>query len=54
MPVNKWKWAIDPEGFRILLRDIYSRYQVPIIITENGIGGAEELTEEKKFTIIIG
>ncbi|SES92530.1 glycoside hydrolase family 1 protein [Thorsellia anophelis] len=40
-----WGWEIDPIGLRILLNDIYARYPVPIIITENGIGGQESLDE---------
>src|SRR5699024_10003836 len=45
LEATEWGWAIDPIGFRLALKDIYSRYQLPIFITENGIGVREELNE---------
>ena len=36
---------IDPMGLRIVLNDYYSRYRLPLLITENGLGAADELTE---------
>ncbi|KPC99413.1 6-phospho-beta-glucosidase BglA [Geobacillus sp. BCO2] len=46
LPKTKWGWAIDPIGLRIALKDVYARYQMPIFITENGIGLEEELNED--------
>lgn len=37
-----WGWQIDPIGLRIVLRDIYNRYGLPMIITENGFGANED------------
>ncbi|MCD7034543.1 glycoside hydrolase family 1 protein [Metabacillus sp. GX 13764] len=42
---NEWGWAIDPIGLRVAVKDMYDRYQLPIFITENGIGVREELDE---------
>ncbi|MGX7350736.1 glycoside hydrolase family 1 protein [Enterococcus canis] len=42
-----WGWEIDPVGFRIALRRIQSRYDLPIFITENGLGAADLLTPDK-------
>ena len=39
---------IDPVGLRIALNHYYSRYHLPLIITENGLGTADTLTEEGK------
>ena len=39
---------IDPMGLRIVLNDYYSRYRLPVIITENGLGMADTLTEDGK------
>lgn len=35
---TSWDWAIDPAGLRIGLRRLASRYQLPVLITENGLG----------------
>ncbi|HLR08718.1 MAG TPA: glycoside hydrolase family 1 protein [Bacillota bacterium] len=45
LETTEWGWTIDPIGFRLALKDIYSRYQLPIFVTENGIGVREELNE---------
>ncbi len=39
-------WNIDPEGLRVALREIYSRYHLPMIITENGLGAYDVLEED--------
>lgn len=39
---------IDPMGLRIVLNDYYSRYRLPLIVTENGLGTADTLTEDNK------
>lgn len=33
-------------GLRIVLNEYYRRYHLPLIITENGLGMADELTED--------
>ncbi|MRB90579.1 family 1 glycosylhydrolase, partial [Bacillus thuringiensis] len=38
LPMTEFGWPIDPEGFRFTLNEIYSRYRLPLLITENGIG----------------
>ena len=44
---NDWDWTIDPTGLEYLLRDIYERYHVPMIITENGLGARDVLEDGK-------
>lgn len=34
---------------RITANDIYSRYALPLVITENGLGGRDTLTEDGKI-----
>lgn len=46
---TEWGWNISPEGLRIGLIDLYNRYQIPMIITENGLGANDILTEDKKI-----
>jgi len=45
---SEFGWEIDPVGFRVTLRVLNDRYHLPILISENGVGGKEELTEEGK------
>jgi len=40
---TNWDWAIDPVGLRIALRRLTSRYRLPIMITENGLGDFDVL-----------
>ena len=40
---TNWDWAIDPVGLRIGLRRLTSRYQLPVLITENGLGAFDLL-----------
>lgn len=47
-----WGWSIDPLGLRNSLNLYYDRYQVPIMIAENGLGALDELVEENgTFTV---
>ena len=45
---TEFGWEIDPIGFRATVREIYSRYRLPILITENGLGAYDSLTEDGK------
>ncbi|MDO4648059.1 MAG: glycoside hydrolase family 1 protein [Eubacteriales bacterium] len=45
---TEFGWEIDPDGFRVTLREMYSRYHLPMIITENGLGAYDTLTEDGK------
>ncbi|PKU24683.1 glycoside hydrolase family 1 protein [Telmatospirillum siberiense] len=40
---TNWDWAIDPTGLRLGLRRLSSRYGLPILITENGLGEFDRL-----------
>ncbi len=44
-----WDWELDSIGLRIMLNDLNDRYHLPIIITENGIGGIDTLTNDNKI-----
>lgn len=45
---TEFGWEIDPDGFRATIREIYSRYHLPMIVTENGLGAYDKLTEDGK------
>ncbi|PCE65461.1 glycoside hydrolase family 1 protein [Salinivibrio sp. YCSC6] len=40
---NEYGWEIDPIGFRYCLREVWDRYSLPMIVTENGLGAKDIL-----------
>jgi 6-phospho-beta-glucosidase len=46
LEATEYGWQIDPVGFRTSLIDLWERYRVPLMITENGIGTADEVTPD--------
>ena len=42
---TNWDWEIDPSGLRVGIRRINSRYRLPILVTENGLGEFDKLEE---------
>ena len=40
---SQWGWQVDPDGLRYTLNEIESRYDLPIIIVENGLGARDAL-----------
>lgn len=49
LEVSDWGWQIDPKGLRWSLNEIYDRYQVPIMIVENGLGAHDKKSEDGKI-----
>ncbi len=43
---SDWGWAIDPVGLRITLNQVYTRYQVPLFIVENGLGAIDTVEKD--------
>ena len=43
---SEWGWEIDPVGLRIALNDLYQRYNVPLYISENGLGAVDVVDED--------
>lgn len=46
---TEWDWQIDPTAFRVIMRDMYARYNLPLFPIENGIGVIEELPENERI-----
>lgn len=44
-----WDWNIDPTGLQIALRRINSRYRLPVLITENGLGAYDTLEQDHQI-----
>lgn len=49
LAINDFNWLIDPIGFRITCRELHDRYHLPLIVTENGIGAYDILTDDNKI-----
>lgn len=47
LEATNWDWEIDPMGLRTGLRRLTSRYGLPILITENGLGEFDKLEENE-------
>ncbi|MBQ6811909.1 MAG: family 1 glycosylhydrolase [Agathobacter sp.] len=43
---SDWGWALDPTGLRYYLNEVYGRYQIPIMIVENGLGAVDVVEED--------
>lgn len=46
---TQFGWEVDPVGFRTTLNEVYSRYNLPIIITENGLGAYDTINENEEI-----
>ncbi len=49
LKASDWGWQIDPEGLRWSLNEIWDRYQLPVMVVENGLGARDVLTEDGKI-----
>ena len=43
---SDWGWQIDPKGLRYSLNEIYDRYQIPLMVVENGLGAYDKIEED--------
>lgn len=41
LDTTAWGWQTDPVGLRWTLNQVYDRYQVPVMIAENGLGAID-------------
>lgn len=46
---TEFGWMVDSIGLRVTLRRIYDRYHLPLLITENGLGAKDILTEDHQI-----
>lgn len=46
LKASNWGWCIDPVGLRSSLNTYYDRYQLPIMIAENGLGAEDQILED--------
>ena len=46
LKASEWGWQIDPKGIRIILNQLYDRYQKPLFIVENGLGAIDAVNAD--------
>ena len=49
LKASEWGWQIDPVGLRTSLHRVYERYGKPVIVSENGLGARDVLTEKDQI-----
>lgn len=47
LEATNWDWTIDPAGLRMALHRMTSRYHLPILITENGLGEYDKVENDE-------
>ncbi|WP_305152024.1 glycoside hydrolase family 1 protein [uncultured Dubosiella sp.] len=43
---SEWGWSIDGKGLRYLLNELYARYQLPLMVVENGLGAVDVVEKD--------
>ncbi|WP_296879394.1 glycoside hydrolase family 1 protein [Thomasclavelia sp.] len=43
---SQWGWPIDPQGLRLVLNRLYDKYQLPLMIVENGLGAIDIIEDD--------
>lgn len=43
LKTSDWGWTIDPKGLRYFLNELYDRYQIPLMVVENGLGAVDKV-----------
>lgn len=43
LAISDWGWQIDPQGIRVAANQLYDRYQLPILVAENGVGALDKV-----------
>ncbi len=38
---SDWGWAMDCQGLRYTLNEVYNRYMIPVMVLENGLGAVD-------------
>ena len=46
LDTSDWSWQIDPKGLRYALNDLSDRYQLPLMVVENGLGAKDTIEED--------
>lgn len=46
---SEWGWSFDSDGLRYALNEYYGRYQLPLMVVENGLGAIDKMEQDGKI-----
>lgn len=46
LKTSDWGWQVDSKGLRYTLNEIYGRYQIPLMVVENGLGAYDKIEDD--------
>lgn len=46
LETSEWGWQVDAVGLRYTLNQIYSRYEIPVMVVENGLGAVDKVESD--------
>ena len=46
LKTSEWGWTIDPLGLRYYLNELYDRYEIPLMVVENGLGAVDKIEKD--------
>ena len=46
---SEWGWATDPDGLQYYLEVMYDRYDIPMMVVENGLGAVDKISDDGKI-----
>ena len=46
LEASDWGWQIDPKGLSYTLNELYGRYNIPLMVVENGLGAFDKVEED--------
>lgn len=49
LQTSQWGWQIDPAGLRWFLNELYGRYEIPLMVVENGLGAEDKIEADGKI-----
>lgn len=49
LPVSEWGWPVNAMGLRHILNFFWERYEIPMMVVENGLGAKDRVEEDGKI-----
>lgn len=46
LETSEWGWQVDPRGLRYTINELQDRYELPLMVVENGLGARDELSAD--------